>query len=914
MSYPTNPSPILGELRQLGVPRLVTLPAATIAALTSQTADPQVIYVEEETGAKKSWNPVSQVVESFSGASIAVSDAIQLDNGSFTYTGPAHYTPDHLGVWRYRHPNVPPMAGARLVYNFMDGAYDPNLWYNLGSGAGGSSWAKGQDTLADGSVGNVLEVNTVNSGITVTAPTIRGASVSPVFNALPPVFFPGRIIHARYDIKFTTLPQNLNGTTLPVFYLRPADDGIYPSESRTNAYDLPAGAGVWKSVHSITALNSVVKALGLNPALTLNDTSAYKIGRVSLDFASGLNDAVALNPVEYVEPATPTGPGYKYFATLNGNTRSTGVAHTTAWDVMNAATHGANNTSAGTLVSALGAAVSGTDPLKGFQQEPVGINLCTADNWLFGIGWGKMSATGSYTTTPPLQGSTNYPTPTAPAERLRYEVDSMARGPYQGFNAQITFVQGTPDVINNSGNTFLTDGWKVGDGVWAWMGNEQADGVDFVGVVVAVTAGQIQLATTLTIPSRPTATGRRVRLMRIPKVGDQVLLLTNSNEGQFRTTIATVVVPAYSAVNTGAWHDATAGIKAVVLVGLSAAPADDGGFIATDNGIHFFYWTDASDFGITITGSGVVDVAYDREAMRAAGLDDIAFHGLCFKLSSTSGNPTFDFGNAVGLGSKWSVISGFGKLVVDNGSMTILLASHGGGVSLNTVGAWQRWKSEISSAGPNFRPRITINGVGTTGYFIGMQFEQSASSTSGSCPYSSPIVNPMKGVAAATQGATRTLKRMTKTWGKQSITNGKVTTSHYRNNFPVNIEFTPQQVLPGITQALWTAGDATNGFAILLGGASGDTWTARKSIAGVNHDSTVTLTPVPGTTYTIVAGWSSVTGTTFSVGGNAGTAQSNTADVTALTDASPHDLGTLAGTLPAFGSLRKSVASTYLLG
>lgn len=833
-------------------------------------------------------------------------EAARLSLSTFAYTGPAHYTLDYLGVWRYRHTNVPPMAGARLVYNWIDNSDAPAsitlIGNSLGSGSWGLSGNGGEitDIRADGRSGRVLQVVLSSSaGGVANSPYLRGSNQSNVFNSAPPIFFPGRLVHMRYDMKLVTAAL---GTSKGYFYHRPVDNGSNPTESRPNNFTLPA-QGSWVTKHSIMQLNAVMTSLGGSAAVTNSpvDAFTYNLGRMSADFASGTGSE-AFQPPEYV-PGAANGPGWRYFPTVVGNSRSNGQAHSTAWQVLDSNTHVADNTLAATVVDAVGASISGSDVYKGLQQEPAITNVCTADNYLYGIGYGKMSSGGSLNTTPPLQGSVNYAAPSAPTERLRYEVDSMPRHPYQGFNAKITFVQGSPDTIvhaDGASGSFLTDGWKVGDGIWAWMGNEQVDGTDFVGVVAAVTAGLITLSTNLTIPSRPTATGRRVRLYRIPKVGDQVLLLTNSEGGQFRTSITSVTRPTYSAVNTGAWHDATDGIKAAVRVGLTAAPTEDGGWINTDNGIHFFYWTNEADFGVTVGGTGTLDVVYDRENMRAAGLDDIAPHGLCFKLTANTGNVTFDFQAGACVATVNTVTSIFAKRFSGASAPSVGLQSHASPTTFTNSG-FSRVSQAVSSAGTGpYACRVTVNGgSGNVVYCIGGQIEQSAVNNTGSCPLSSPLVNPMKGT-----GRARTAKLARRAWGKLDSAGGKRVYSYFLNDFKKRISFTPRQVLPNVTQAIWGVGDSVNGAAILLGGTNGDSWIVRKTISSAPYDATLTLTPVVGTTYTIDASFSASAGVKIWVNSSAGTPHANTADISALTQSSFEEIGSWNGANACFGDVR----------
>ncbi len=855
-------------------------PSATIAGTTTTLgpySQAQNLVILCTAGAV-SW-AVAAASAAAASAAFGITDSLTLDSGSYTYSGPAHYTPDHLGVWRYRHTNVPPQVGARLAYNWLDYADTPSLWYALGSGGSGSTWSEVSDTDATGAVVKALATTFAASTESALAQT---APLGIDWTTARPTFMPGVIAVAAFDVR------RVSGTQAGNTYHRPIDSGIQPSESRGGSH---AVSSTWKRITHAMQANMMLYGLGVKANAQANETGEHRIARVMLDFASGI-DASAWVPGEYV-PCPAAAPGWKYFATLKANSRANNPADATA--LLNQTTGGPDTVSV-QLTEATGAAIAGSDPFKGVLQEPAVTNLCDHDNYLSGIGWGKASSTGSYTATVPFQQ-----TPGTPTEALRFEVQSMARHPYNGYLNQIATVQGVNDTITNSANDFLAQGWKVGDGIWGWVSNDAADGVILpLTSVTAVAAGTLTLASTLTIPVRAAAGARKVRLLRVPKVGDQVLLLLNSG-ATHRTTTTSVVLPSYNAT----WQT-----KDAVRCALTANPPSDGGFSNTDNGVHFFYWTSEADFGITLSATTTMDIVYVRETLRAAGLDELAPHGLALQFTTGSTSPAnIDFGNNAGTASRDAVISAFLRKV------------SGGACNLTTVGGtnttfanatWARVRTnQFALAGAN-KPRLQNYTTATVVQVLGMQFEQSSVATANSCAWTSPIVNPKNGTAG-----TRAAKRWTQAWATQTSSSGTISKVWKRNNFSLRLDFTPSAALLGVTQCLWSVGDTTHGASLLLGGANADTWTWRKTVASVNTDITVTLQAVAGTTYSICADISAADGMALSVNGITAATNTTTAgkqDISALLDTTTQDLGSALGTaVAAFGALRKTPSAAGLV-
>lgn len=780
--------------------------------------------------------------------------ALLLDQGDFTFArAGVQFVLDYDSVWLPLAANEAGFYGARRVKNWFINSDSPDNWKDssgvyLSDSATGATYESVAETDENGVARRAFKIlHTSHAGGPMFF-ELHGGAVGDVGTILP-----GTIYTVRYDQK------SVSGTAQwDIYHRNWGGSGV--TESGNWNYT-PTGA--WQTFSSAFDQKARYAGFGVTIKSVATGANDGRVARIQLEDLTGDKNGWAAS--EYV-PSTNS-PGIKWFGTDKGTSRtnptrvSSIAGLITQKDPANVATVG------GILTEAVGAALA---DMRGYMSEPAGTNLCACWNVPNNVGWGKGSdATG--VAVPFLGGSTT----------ARIEAGSNCR--IANTLGRIA-LNGTS--ITDSSSAFVTAGFLAGESIYIWRGNESGNGEvqgPFQIAAAGVAAGILTLTGAVTT-NRALDAAVTTYIMRCPTASDNVTLELNNGTWHTTTVNGAVTLPAYNA----SW---SAYAKLPMQITLTAAPASNGGYASSDNGVVAYYWTAAADFGVTVSGGTgpTFKLVSDRQALLDAGLGYTNVTGLVYELyGGTSGNATFSFGaSGAGTASRDTRLSIYGKKISGASTPYIQFPAHTGSTNISGTSAYSRYTLQVGNAGGSVNTDSRINVVVQAGVTVRVVLPQLEQSTSTQATTTGVVSSP---IITSGASASRTATVLSKAWG-----------SAKNNEIAGSLTWTPLSGALLQKQVLWSLySDASNYLELSI---TNGTITFRKRAQAANYDATASYTPVAGTPVALAFGISSTGGVTLSVDGVAGTSHADTRALT-LTSAALHQVGSANGANQAYGCLK----------
>ena len=569
----------------------------------------------------------------------------------FTYRRPSSSTVlDYDGVNLPLAPDEPGFIDGRRVKNEFLNSELPARW--LLSADGASSYDSSATAEFEGQNIGVLRVHHAEGQ--TGAPYIQqtfGAEPG----SRPPALFASRFM-LRQTVGALGLSWTHQGRTFGQYI---------GSESNSPRTSLSLTNGAWQTTSQTLVLYEqhpgwVVQA----PKTVLGSVASFDIAHMQFEDVTGFKPGKEWSS-EYV-PST-SAPGIQWFETTKNTSRTCCSQYNPPYGTFNSSNQAVS--AGGDLVDHIGSPID----VKGLMLEGDSRNL---------IPWSGLSQVGVAV----LDGvSKNYAfvAPAAAGSREIYLDPRSGRFTWKAKDIVLDSGAG-PDRLVSTTTDFIAQGWRAGMGAWLFLTESVAGAADggVQGPFEVATVGRHELTFTSSGQLIAKAAGQSVNVARIPKPGDNILIVRNDGS-HHRSTVAGITLPDIPQSTDPDGHQHLS-----VKVSLDTAMPDDGihgGIAGTNNNLPVYYYS-ASDLPVTATpsnGGPLGTYTVDREWARVvnAGLGFQLNNGLVYELKGgASGNTLFDFAGVAGTPGRSTSASAFVRRVSGTGKPLLLLKSHPGGV------------------------------------------------------------------------------------------------------------------------------------------------------------------------------------------------------------------------------------------
>lgn len=625
----------------------------------------------------------------------------------FTHARPSQSTVlDYDGVHLPLAVNEPGFLGGRRVKNEFLYSDQPSRWML------GSDGASSYDNMATGEFeGKAIGVLRIHH-----AEGQKGApAVGQIFGvepgSRPPALFTSRFM-LRQTEGATGLSWTHQGRT----------SGQYiGSESNSPRTSLSLTNGSWQTTSQTLPLYEqhpgwVVQA----PKTVLGSPASFDIAHMQFEDVSGFKAGKEWSS-EYVPSSGQ--PGIKWFETAKGTIRTCCSQLNPIYGTFNSFNQGVGG--GGDLVDSVGNPIE----VSGLMLEAAATNL---------ILWSSLTQVGTAVLD---SASTNYAF-IAPAATGAIDIYLDPRsGRFTWKSKDIALVTGEgSDRLQSSKTDFITQGWRPGMGAWLFLTESIAGATDggVQGPFEIATVSQHQVVFASSGRLSPKPAGQFVNMARVPKPGDNILIVRNDGS-HHRSTVDSIVLPDIPQSTNPDGHQHYS-----VLVRISSPMPSDGihgGIAGTNANLPVYYYSPA-DLPVTVTRSngspsGTISLTREWPAIVEAGLGFQLFTGLVYELKGGSkGNTLFDFTGVTGTPRRSTSANAFVRRVAGPGRPLLLLQSHPNAV-IFTNSEFERveWRGTSLNNTGNLRVIVPQN---TTVQVALPQVEQAAEGRDATA--SSPIV------------------------------------------------------------------------------------------------------------------------------------------------------------------------------